>query len=193
MTGKVNCPACGQSDQVEKVSNIYVLGIEQRRRLSKSQTQPEIGETSQNPPALSRNKSFPWRELSRRLAPPASGKQVTRPIHPDLVVLTFSLTVPIFIYGIISSQPVMLLPMLLLLVLSYGLYFWKRAATVAKFERQRLAQQASADRIKRGIEIWMKLYYCAREDIVFELGKDRYAPADQMNGYLFDTGNQKAR
>ena len=33
-------------------------------------------------------------------------------------------------------------------------------------------------------ERWMKLYYCARDDGVFEPGSEALTPADQTPGYL---------
>jgi hypothetical protein len=106
-------------------------------------------------------------------------------VHPDLVVLVFSLVLPVFLAGIRASQPAMLLPMLVVLGLGYGLYFWKRAAAIAKFERQRHAYEASGARVRRGLERWMQLYYCAADDVVFEAGRPTAASADLIAGYLF--------
>ncbi len=105
-------------------------------------------------------------------------------IHPDTVVLTFSLVAPIFLYGIFTSQRLMLLPVLIILAGFYGLYFWKRKTMVARFELQQLTRQAANERVKRGLDRWMKLYHCSRDDVVFEPGKNQFVPTDQMTGYL---------
>lgn len=177
MPKKVICPVCGQSDQVEKASTLYFIGIGLNRV-----SFPEQPSNTQQ-----RRKPTPGeRALSRRLAPPASSKQVTmRLIHPDTVVIGFSLIGPIFLYGILTSQTAMFLPVLALLAALYGLYFWKRKPLIAKFESQQASRQAADERVKRGIARWMKLYYCARDDGVFLPGGDELIPADQMAGYLY--------
>jgi hypothetical protein len=177
MPKKVNCPVCGQSDQVEKASTLYLIGI----GLNQARSQEQASN-----PDLKRKPSPSQRALSRRLAPPASGKQVTmRPIHPDMVVAAFSLIAPVFLYGILTSQPGMFLPMLAILAVFYGFYFWKRKTMISRFEGQQASRQAADERVKRGIERWMKLYYCARDDGVFEPGNDELVPADQIAGYLY--------
>jgi hypothetical protein len=177
MAKNVTCPACGQADQVEKVSKLYITGIEMQRKPKDGVIQPgsEAGSSSIAG-------SF---ALSRRLAPPSSSQKAnTRPIHPDLVVITFSLILPVFLYGIYTSQRPVLLPMVGILLLMYGAYFWKRKVIVARFERQEKERQAKDERIRRGITRWMRLYYCSRDDGVFEAGKDELVPADFMPGYL---------
>jgi len=56
---------------------------------------------------------------------------------------------------------------------------------ITKFEAQRLAQKSAEERIQKGIKRWMQLYYCARDDIVFNPLEAKSIPADMMNGYLF--------
>lgn len=125
------------------------------------------------------------RLLSRRLKPPSSGKGAPfRALHPDLVVLTFSLILPVFVYGIYTSQKTNFVPALILLAAFYGVYFWKRKAMVARYESQLKASREAKQRAERRISRWMKLYYCAREDIVFQPGTGKFVPADQMPGYL---------
>jgi hypothetical protein len=177
MAKVVKCPVCGQSDQVEKASTIYLIGI--------GLDQAHSNEQASNPGPKSKPTSS-QRALSRRLAPPASGKQVTtRPIHPDMVAAALSLIAPFFLYGILTSQRSMLLPALAILVIFYGFYFWKRKTMIARFEVLQASRQAADQRIKRGIERWMKLYYCARDDGVFEPGSNELVPADQIVGYLY--------
>jgi hypothetical protein len=102
-----------------------------------------------------------------------------------MVVVAFSLITPIFLYGIFNSQRVLLLPAVGVLLVFYGLYFWQRKKLIDRFEKEQAARQAAAGRIQRGIERWMRLYYCAREDGVFEPGSRQLTPVDQMMGYLF--------
>lgn len=178
MTNKrIACPSCGQSDQVDKVSTIYLAGIGQDRLPANAE-----------PIRLQLQEITPdeLRRLSRRLKPPASNRRApTRPIHPDMMVVTFSLILPFFLYGIYQSQANILLPVLAVLAGFYALYLWKRRLIIARFERQVAAGKATDERIRRGIERWMKLYYCVRDDAVFEIGKSELVPADQMDWYLF--------
>lgn len=178
MHKNVFCPACGKADRVEKVSTIYVLGIGLNRLPSDEQAQLKGKITD---PTLVSLPSSGLRALGKRLAPPSSGRPGTfRPIHPDMVVITFSLIVPIFLYGILTSQPGMTFPVVVLLATVYGIYFWKRRAIISKFTRQQQTRQAEAERIKQGIARWMKLYYCSRDDGVFEPGSKELVPADQI-------------
>jgi hypothetical protein len=79
----------------------------------------------------------------------------------------------------------MLIPALGILACSYGLYFYKRKAVIAKYERGMKVKQEAQNRIERGIATWMKLYYCARDDGVFLPGGRELIPVDQMISFLF--------
>jgi hypothetical protein len=185
MANSVSCPQCGQADQVEKVSSLYVYGIEKkwgRRRSDPSQNRT---------PSSSRSaflEEMPEAELltlSRRLAPPAAKKESgLQPIHPDLIVLAFSLVAPIFLYGILTSQSGGLVYVLPLLAAFYGFYFWKRRELITKFQAQQDARQAAKVQVKHGLQRWMSLYYCARDDGVFKPGAGELTPADQLAGFL---------
>jgi hypothetical protein len=167
----ITCPVCGLSDQVEKVSTIYMSGIADKRS-------PEIGQAT----IIPRQK---LRSLSRALAPPSSGKSVPiRPVHPDTVLIVFSCALPIFLVGIMKQQSLMIIPVVLVLAGLYGLYFYKRKAVIAKFEREQDSQRQAQARIERGIKNWMKLYYCDRDEGIFLPGKDELVPPEQMISYL---------
>lgn len=185
MSESLNCPICGQADQVEKVSTIYILGIGVGRS-ARMNTSP--GEQPAPFPyrlELEQMPSAELRALSQRLAPPASGKQaVMRPIHPDMVALGLSLIAPVFLYGILTNQPYLFTPVLGVLALFYALYFWKRKPILARFEQQQAARRAEQEGVRAGIERWMKLYYCARDEGVFEPGSPAFTPSEQMAGVL---------
>ena len=185
MMADIVCPICGQAHSVEKVSTIYVLGISPERL---DKVGPLPGEAMGRRPRQSKIPDAELKVLSQRLSPPAMGRQspTSRPISPDMVVVVFSLVIPFFLAGITNSQPAMLPVALGFLVAFYGLYFWMRKALKAKFERSLAEQQARTERVKRGIGRWMKLYYCAQDDVVFEPGAERTVPADQMGGYLLE-------
>jgi hypothetical protein len=100
-------------------------------------------------------------------------------------VLALSLVAPLFLYRIFTSQPSGLWVVLPLLVGFYAFYFWQRKRLIAKFQATQQAQKAAEDRIHTGIQRWMNLYYCARDDGVFEPGAGALTPADQLAGVLF--------
>jgi hypothetical protein len=179
----VKCPGCGQFDQVEKVSTLYLVGIGLNR-------QPKSGEAPLDlPPTNAWVSALPPAELgalARRLKPPSSGKQAfSRPLHPDMVVIVFSLVLPVFLYGMWTSQRAVLPAALAVLAVAYALYFWKRKAIIARFQHNRNNRLSADERARRGVERWMKLYYCYRDDGVFPAQGGELIPADQMPGYLF--------
>lgn len=162
------CPICGKADTVEKVPVLYVnaLGIRSRS----SPPAPDIAGLQ---------------TLSRKLAPPASQKQVfMRPVHPDMAVLAFSLIAPFFLYGIWSTQRNTLPVVIALLAAFYLTYFMLRKNLAARFRAEQARQKVEAERIRHGIERWMKLYYCARDDGVFEPGASELVPVDMMRSHL---------
>ncbi len=183
MSDKVICPVCNQADRVDKVSTIYIEGIEKKRIPFVKGAAANEAETDQLRPIMLSPSELA--HLSRKLTPPASGKaSLTRPIHPDMVVIAFSIILPIFLYNILSQQRAMLIPVLLVMTGFYGLYFFKRKAVVARFEQQQATRRAEQRRIERGIQTWMYLYYCARDDGVFLPGGREFIPVDQMTWYL---------
>ena len=188
MPPEIICPECGLADQVEKVSSLYLVGIELQRskRAAPGAEEPSGPVSRAVEILLARQQAQPRVEpLRRKLAPPSSGKPTTmRPIHPDLAVLAFSLIAPVFLYGILASQPEMLLVVLALLALCYGLYFWQRRRLLGRFEAEQARQKQAALRVAQAVERWMQLYYCAREELVFDPKSGESAPVDQMMGLI---------
>jgi hypothetical protein len=194
------CPVCDRNDQVAKVSTIYLtaIGINRLPVRNEHQTKPGLvidpnqvqGKENRQTNAP-HGKSFTHlsaaelKQLSSKLKPPASPKQAfSRPVHPDTVILTFSLVVPFFLFGVIQSQSGMIIPMVAILIFAYALYFWKRKKIILKFN-QKLAEKIAAERrIQRALERWMNLYYCARDEVIFEPGKEQGMSIDLIHGYL---------
>lgn len=182
------CPACGKTDQVAKVSIIYMEGLQRRKAAHKTQPVDAAAGIAGNtplPPVFAQMQAPALQALSTRLKPPASGKELpVRPVHPDLIILVFSLATPLFLYQIITSQPGTLYPVLIVLAIFYGVYFWRRTKILAKFEREKESRRLAEGQVRRGIERWMRLYYCARDDGVFTPGASEAIPIDQIQGYL---------
>ena len=184
MATRIKCPACEQADQVEKVSTLYLLGIGLDRSSKSGELPPELPQPS---PWVSALPPAELHILARRLKPPSSGKQsFSRPLHPDMVIIVFSLILPVFLYGILTSQRTVLLPVLLVLAGAYAVYFWKRKSIIDRFQKDQASRISADERARRGVERWMRLYYCNRDDGVFEAHGSQLVPADQMPGYLFN-------
>jgi hypothetical protein len=180
------CPECNQSDKVEKVSTLYVRGIEVKWRRGQAAPPEELANSAKRSRLADEMPKDELVALAVRLAPPA-GKKGTpvRALHPDHTVLALSLVAPIFLYGILTSQPSGLFVVLPLLAGFYAYYFWQRKRLVAKFLATQQAQKAAEQRIHTGVQRWMRLYYCARDDGIFEPGAREITPADQLAGWLF--------
>ncbi len=175
------CPLCKQNDRVEKVSAIYMESLSSARQLKKA------GAGEEAPRRLTHLSPQEARNLGSRLNPPAAPNRVqVRPVHPDLVVAAFTAILPFFVIGIASSQRRLLLPILVFLILVYGLYFVTRARILERFARQQAGRQAEANRYKKAIEAWMRLYYCARDEALFFPGSQMTAPVEEAGSLLFD-------
>lgn len=179
MVDRISCPVCGQLDKTARVSTLYVLGLERKlhksgwrsRRSGKHDLAPDGGQENAYPlPRLAQNLATDELViLSQRLAPPSAPKPpALRVLHPDFVVLTFSLISPVFFYGIYNSQRSWLLPLALVLGLAYGLYFWQRRTLLARYDVRVAKDLTANEQIRRALERWMGLYYCGRDDVVFD-------------------------
>ncbi len=178
---RIICPACRRSDQVDKVSAIYLEGLGAGRL-------PKSG-ASHLPKALpDRMTHVPPEQvflLSRRLTPPSTGRDRTiRPIHPDLAIIGFSLILPVFLFGIWNSQQNIFLPSLVVLAVFYVLYFLTRNKIISRFEKEQAARNAIEQRVRKGIEKWMDLYYCSRDEAIFDPRKNAMIPIDELQRYL---------
>jgi hypothetical protein len=183
------CPVCGHSDYTAKVSAIFIEGIQRTQKMPQRTGFSDIQPEFRLPAIFQDMTSSSLRHLSNRLKPPDSGAALPiRPVHPDLIVAAFSLASPIFLYEIFLSQPASGLPVLSILVVFYIFYFWKRKSMLDRFELQKCKRRDEENRVKKAVEHWMRLYYCANDDIVFEPRADSAIPADQLKFYLLQNG-----
>jgi hypothetical protein len=178
---QVICPVCDEKDAVEKVSVLYLTGLGMRNPATSQPAGEASTPLADQYPGL--RAALP--ELSRKLAPPASTKQAfSRPVHPDTAVLAFSVIAPFFLYGVWSTQLNTLPVVIAILAAFYLAYFVLRKKLVARFRAEQARQKAETERIRHGIERWMKLYYCARDDGVFEPGANELVPVDLLRSHL---------
>lgn len=186
MSGHVNCPICSQADQIAKVSTLYIKGIESKHGGRDARSAGANSPAAPLPEFFEALSPDEIEDLSKKLTPPASKSEAfSRPIHPDQVVLIFSLIAPVFLYGVWTSQPASLALMLLILAAFYGLYFWRRKALIRRFEQRQLSRKDTNEKVHAAVERWMRLYYCARDESVFDPKNGASAPVDQMAWLVF--------
>ncbi len=169
---------------MEKVSTLYLVGIGLNRQPRSGEAPPDLPPTS---PWVS---ALPQEELQPAGAPPEAAIIGEAGLHPPAPSG----------YGCHRLQPgPARLPVrhpdqpatrgsagaLVIVAVAYAAYLWKRKAIIDRFE-QNQAKRLSADaRARRGVERWMRLYYCNRDDAVFDAQGSELIPTDQMPGYLF--------
>jgi len=167
---------CGKSDRSAKVSVIYLAGVEERYRNRRNKKLIEKSDVTEAQDFSKWDGLADGRlvELVSYLSPPRGKRPpLVRPLNPDLMVGALTLVAPVFIYGMSTSQPKMLWFAGALLLVFYMWYFWKRKALLDKY-RVAIEQQKTADtKLREETERWMKLYFCARDNVTFtKAGKE---------------------
>jgi hypothetical protein len=189
----LNCPKCGQIDRVDKVSSIYSRGVS-----SGTYSGPTTGV---NMPVgkgqasviggYSTLSGSSQTLLSQRLAPPekpsARGSLgVIVGIGAFVFVIGGLLGFLDLIYAINAPEEVEFhcccggtalgaIVMGICLVIYAGITVNKRAARVA----------SQIPHWKRAMVRWNRLYYCARDDGVFDPEDGIFVPTEQMMDYIY--------
>ncbi len=188
---KVVCPACGESDRVFKVSRIYIDALAAFNKTPEDSVLPELTGEAVDDPGINLLKVRVVRAFVQNFSPPSGGKQGMRQIHPDLIMAVFALVAVFFMIQIQENQPSFFLIILAILVAMYLGYFLLRRRIVARFNQQKNKDQAERQRLERAIARWMKLYFCARDEGVFNPEQNRLIPLEEMDFYLVQ-GDEKA-
>jgi hypothetical protein len=55
---------------------------------------------------------------------------------------------------------------------------------VARYQGQKSQEDGTQGKIEVAVGLWMKLYYCTKDNVVFGLKKDETVAIDQMRPYL---------
>lgn len=181
------CPQCNKSEEVYKVSVIYLTGLESIKSSTplKDNTFDHIfGHPSQQfgrrfiDQAAKRN-------LVSKFAPPSSKKQrISRSIHPDFVMFATLLLGLFMLYQIFNQQRGAFLPALLIILGVTAFYLLSRNKINARFIEKQKNKSREAGQIKEAIERWMKLYYCASDFAIFDKEHLVCVPLQDMNYYL---------
>lgn len=162
------CPQCGRSDRIEKVYTLYQKGSEGGRLTGLAgRLAPKTGIPGQPtiPPVE-------LQELTRKLSPPTAMKNSkARLIHPDYAIGAFSVALPVFLIGILTSRAILLAPILFVVGGFYAFYFKRRPSLLSRFENKRLAHQENLRRSERAMGRWLSACYCSRDHVFFLAGR----------------------
>ncbi len=180
----VVCPVCGESDRVFKVSRIYIDALAAFNKSPEDSVLPELTGKAVDDPGVNLLKIQAVRTFVNNFSPPSGGRQVARQIHPDLIMAVLALLAVFFMIQIYESQPSFFLIALAVLVAVYVGYYFLRRGIIARFNQQKDKEQNEKRRLERAIERWMKLYFCARDEGVFDPEQNRLIPLEQMDLYL---------
>ncbi len=181
---RVVCPVCGQDDRVFKVSRIYIDALAAFGKSYEDFVMPELTGKSVEDPGINLLKVQAVRAFVKNFSPPSGNKQNMRQVHPDLIVAIFSLIAIFFMVQIYRTQPSTFALALAILAVFYVGYFMLHKRIVGRFERQKTEERVDQQRLERGVALWMKLYFCARDEGVFDPAQNRLIPLDQMDLYL---------
>lgn len=116
--------------------------------------------------------------------PPSGNNQVLRLIHPDLMA-GFLLVITIIMIIRAGHGQVDNLPALLVLgglVLIGYLTFRKKGIQI--YEERKLLEKAEIAKIEKGVTRWMRLYYCAADQIFFDPETSLQLEPDSVKNYL---------
>jgi len=181
------CPQCNSSDEVYKVSLIYLSGLES----IKSSTSPKdntfdliFGHPSQQ---IGRRfiDQAAKRNLVSKFAPPSSKEQrISRSIHPDFVMFATLLLGLFMLYQIFNQQRGAFLPALLVILGVTTFYLLSRKKINARYMEKQKNKSREARQIREAIERWMNLYYCATDFAIFDRDHLVCVPLQEMNYYL---------
>lgn len=159
------CPQCSRNDKVQKVTAVLA-----------SQTYTPLAQKLSPP-----DKPIPPSQPK----PPMHKTQVNSSVIASIVLGLIILVGYIFI-----KEPLFLCSGLILI--AFGIIpalreVWRQEQRKNEYQKWRQNIQnyeKSVEVWNLEIELWKELYYCARDDSVFVLGKNKFAPSSQAKEYI---------
>jgi hypothetical protein len=178
------CPHCEKSDQVIKVNRIYMESIS-NQPLTDESIIPRVLNWPEN------KKSTSFRTLAeqhflKNFKPPSNQPTVVRPVSPDQVVLLFSVVAVFILYQIFQTQPVYLPVSIGVLIVFYAVYFLGRKRILQKFQVQNDTDGSTARKYENAVGRWMSLYYCIRDNGVFDPKQKNWVQLEDLDRYLME-------
>lgn len=187
-----NAPACPHCKQADKTYKVSLLFLESTARLHQHQVdnQPELDglladlfDGRDSPVSQAQFLS----RLSQTLTPPGGEKHTTRRIHPDSLVIFFTLLSSLIVYKVSTSKPDQLPIILMLLGGSILVYLIARKSVVRRYEEKIRQEKDENLRVENAISHWMRLYFCSRDQGVFVPEQNRFVPLERMSDLLYES------
>lgn len=178
------CPQCQLSDQVYKVSVIY-LESSTRLKYDDELGQPELDRLLDDLcPDLSdcSERDHLARQFAQVFAPPGAAPATPNRLHPDLMFGIFLLLLLAMVFQIARAQPDALPAALVLLLAGILAYLLGRRWILRRFQAGNA--QSAAQRVETTVKRWGQLYFCSRDRVVFHPDENRPVPLDQFQTYL---------
>lgn len=176
------CPLCRQSDKTYKVSLLYLEGIE-RINHRVTGNQPEINSLI-NDLLPAADQAHAQNQLIARfvkdLAPPQGEKRVTRRIHPDSMVVFFGLVLLVVLYQVVANRSPQAPVLVVLFIGGLLAYLLARKTVIQRYLTRVQEEQQENARIERAIGIWMRLYFCSRDQHLFNPDTGQFALAEDV-------------
>ncbi len=191
---KRTCPLCADSKNTYKVSEIYIQSLVRLKYGDKAEA-PVIDLLQAEIPEERRSKlkgSRYYRQLMESFAPPQGENRTSRAINPDWVAFAALLISIFFLYEIYTSQHEIFWYMVAFALAAFACYAIFRKPIFTKYLLQKNQESGSKGKIEKAVGLWMKAYYCAKDNVVFGFKKDEAIPIDQMRSYLLAAEKIKA-
>jgi hypothetical protein len=186
------CPECNNDAHVYKVSQLYMESIMRMKEEAKAVT-PTIdklkAEASLDQLKGENGKNY-YRDVVQTFKPPQGASQGLRSIDPDWIAVAAGLVCIFFLNKIYINNPDAFWYMVILVAVGYGLYFLFHKRIKAKYQKDKSNEFSSKDKVEKAVGMWMKLYYCSTDNVIFGLKKDQTIPLDQMNASLIEAVNK---
>lgn len=181
-----NCPVCNKKDKAYKVSILYMEGLNWQK-MGGSNPGGGLGnimeEFLQGTSDGSAKELFVSR-LVTLLSPPAGKKRYLRDIHPDHMAGFFLIISVIIILRGYLSQP-MATPIIIgLLVTSFLVYGIFRRNLLERYNQKITLAQHEFLHVENSISKWMRIYYCARDQCIFDPLSGQHTSLDQLTSFF---------
>lgn len=183
---KSNCPVCNNNDKSYKVSVLYMEGLDWQKehgvnhqgKLNNIMDEylPEKADRSVKELFVSR--------LITLLSPPAGKKQYFRAIHPDNMAGFFLIISLIILIRANQSQPKATPIIIALLAISLIVFVIVRRHLLESYNQKKIFAQHEVTIVEKSISKWMRMYYCARDQCIFDPLSGQYTTLDQLNGFF---------
>ncbi|MBE0698358.1 MAG: hypothetical protein IH586_15690, partial [Anaerolineaceae bacterium] len=118
------------------------------------------------------------------LSPPSGEKRVIRQIHPDGMVVFFFVVSIVILYKAFFSQPESLPLIVILLAAGFTAYVIFRKSLVSRYNMRKWQGQQEVIKIEKAVSRWMRTYYCARDQSVFDPITGHQASLEQLKDFF---------